>query len=60
MIVEPKVERADARDSKDESVATINRIRIDRVGQWIGNHPQLALGSAVCVGVLIGWLVKRK
>lgn len=28
--------------------------------QWIAEHPQVALGAALTVGVMIGWLVKRK
>jgi ElaB/YqjD/DUF883 family membrane-anchored ribosome-binding protein len=28
--------------------------------EWITNNPGVALGAALTVGVLIGWLVKRK
>ncbi len=28
--------------------------------EWIANNPGVALGAALTVGVLIGWLVKRK
>jgi len=28
--------------------------------QWIAEHPGLALGAALTVGVLVGWLIKRK
>ena len=31
-----------------------------RVGEWIGEHPQASLITALSLGILIGWLGKRK
>jgi hypothetical protein len=33
---------------------------IEPVAAWVGRHPGVSLGMAVGVGVLIGWLVKRR
>lgn len=28
--------------------------------QWVADNPAVALGAALTVGVLVGWLIKRK
>lgn len=30
------------------------------VGQWIGQYPKITIGAAVCLGVVLGWWIKRK
>jgi ElaB/YqjD/DUF883 family membrane-anchored ribosome-binding protein len=30
------------------------------VAAFMGDHPRLALGAAAAVGLLLGWMVKRK
>jgi hypothetical protein len=27
---------------------------------WIGENPRASLGSALCLGICIGWLIKRR
>lgn len=31
-----------------------------RATRWIMAHPELALGSAVVTGVVLGWFIKRR
>ncbi len=32
----------------------------DSAGEFIGKHPALTLAAAVSVGVIAGWLIKRR
>ena len=31
-----------------------------RATRWIMAHPELALGSAIATGVVLGWFIKRR
>lgn len=33
---------------------------LDKVKSWLGAHPQVALGGAIAIGVLLGWIIKRR
>ena len=33
---------------------------IDQVKTWLGSHPQITVGGAIAIGVILGWIVKRR
>jgi ElaB/YqjD/DUF883 family membrane-anchored ribosome-binding protein len=33
---------------------------VERVHSWVGERPALCLTTAVCLGVALGWLLKRR
>jgi ElaB/YqjD/DUF883 family membrane-anchored ribosome-binding protein len=48
----------DRRQSTESAIDT-ERLRIT-AEEWISKNPAAALGAALAVGVLLGWLIKRK
>ena len=57
------------RDPRDRNGKGQNRVpaietnaekTLDKLGQWIGKHPEWATASAVVIGAVIGWWIKRK
>lgn len=53
-------ERAAGRGELDEELSGSAGRWMRRVEDTLANRPQLALGVAVAVGVLAGWLIKRR
>lgn len=53
-------ERAAARGALNEELSGSAGRWMRRVEDTLANRPQLALGVAVAVGVLAGWLIKRR
>ncbi len=51
---DPSVEEKDGRAAFDAE-----RLRV-LAERWIIENPSVALGAALTVGVLVGWLMKRK
>jgi ElaB/YqjD/DUF883 family membrane-anchored ribosome-binding protein len=47
---------ADAASTVERNVKDIGRV----VANYVQHHPKLAVGALFSVGVLVGWLVKRR
>lgn len=50
---------ARAQPMLQETGDRLNRLR-HTAERWIKQRPELALGFALCTGVVLGWLVKRR
>lgn len=35
-------------------------VRIGQVKTWVQEHPATGISAAFCMGVLLGWIVKRR
>jgi ElaB/YqjD/DUF883 family membrane-anchored ribosome-binding protein len=54
----------DARRARERELA---RLRADagapgalaEAERWVGEHPQIALGAGLALGLLLGWWIKR-
>lgn len=46
----------DLRNLAQEQVAH----RLRQIGAYVQEHPVTGIGTAFCVGVFLGWVIKRK
>lgn len=60
--VPPTPQRVPAESQSSWGQASSDQLqRLQRtVGNFIAGHPGLTLGTALAVGVVIGWLIKRR
>ena len=48
-----------ARDAPDAKVVGWGKALVERAGNALGKYPAATLGTALSIGVLLGWLIKR-
>lgn len=34
--------------------------RIRRVEKYVQTHPAAGIGTAICIGIFLGWMIKRR
>lgn len=43
-----------------EQAAEVASRWVDDIELWIARNPKLALGAGLAIGVMVGWIVKRR